>query len=195
MTLGEKIKEARKKAGLSQEQLASKLNISRSAVAKWETDKGIPDIENLKAISQLLNVSIDYLLDNEQELTSVCLRESISLKNYGKGITKKKKDRVVREKYPTADIYTLMGAEILTKTERMFDICVGFFTRAFGTIDLAYALKNVDNEYYLVQDGAKQFLVLVTKEFIESREIVDNVYGNQFEIGNMRFTMGGKIKI
>ena len=45
MTLGEKLKEARKQAGLSQEQLSEKLGISRSAVAKWETDKEIPDIE------------------------------------------------------------------------------------------------------------------------------------------------------
>lgn len=62
MTLGEKLKEARKQAGLSQEQLAEKLGISRSAVAKWETDKGIPDVDNLKALSGLLSVSIDYLL-------------------------------------------------------------------------------------------------------------------------------------
>ena len=47
MTLGEKIKEARKAAGLSQEQFAEKMNVSRSAVAKWETDKGLPDIGNL----------------------------------------------------------------------------------------------------------------------------------------------------
>ncbi len=50
MTLGEKLKEARKQAGLSQEQMSQKLNVSRSAIAKWETDNGIPDVENLKAI-------------------------------------------------------------------------------------------------------------------------------------------------
>lgn len=40
MTLGEKLKEARKEAGLSQEQLAEKMSVSRSAVAKWESNKG-----------------------------------------------------------------------------------------------------------------------------------------------------------
>ena len=44
MTLGEKLKIARKQAGLSQEQLSEKLGVSRSAVAKWETDNGIPDV-------------------------------------------------------------------------------------------------------------------------------------------------------
>ena len=68
MTLGEKIKEARKQAGLSQEQLSEKLGVSRSAVAKWETDKGIPDVENLKALSSMLSVSIDFLLDNGESL-------------------------------------------------------------------------------------------------------------------------------
>ena len=42
MSLGEKIREQRKQADLSQEQLAEKLNVSRQAITKWETDKGIP---------------------------------------------------------------------------------------------------------------------------------------------------------
>ena len=51
MNLGEKIKERRKQAGLTQEQLAERLNVSRQAITKWETNKGIPDIANLIAIS------------------------------------------------------------------------------------------------------------------------------------------------
>ena len=47
-TFGEKLKSARKEAGLTQEQLAVKLMVSRQAITKWETDKGMPDIENLK---------------------------------------------------------------------------------------------------------------------------------------------------
>ena len=66
MTFGEKLKNARKEAGLSQEQLAEKLSVSRSAVAKWETDNGMPDVNNLKAMASLLNTSIDYLLDEDE---------------------------------------------------------------------------------------------------------------------------------
>ena len=47
MTLGEKIKEARTKCGFSQEKLAEKMAVSRSAIAKWETDKGLPEVGNL----------------------------------------------------------------------------------------------------------------------------------------------------
>jgi transcriptional regulator with XRE-family HTH domain len=64
MTLGEKLKEARKQAGLSQEQLAEQLIISRSAIAKWESDLGIPDIENLRALAEHLNISMESLLDD-----------------------------------------------------------------------------------------------------------------------------------
>ena len=65
MTLAEKLKSLRKQAGMSQEQLAEKLGVSRQAVTKWETDAGIPDIENVIAISALFDISIDELLSNE----------------------------------------------------------------------------------------------------------------------------------
>ena len=100
MTLGEKLKEARKQASLSQEQLAEKLRVSRSAVAKWETDNGIPDVGNLKVIAQLLNVSIDYLLDDGGGMDVSVLREPYDLSAYGKGSKFTKKNRVVRDKFP-----------------------------------------------------------------------------------------------
>lgn len=68
MTFAKKLKDIRKQAGMSQEQLAEKLQVSRQAVTKWETDAGIPDIENLKAISTLFDVSIDDLLSNNNEV-------------------------------------------------------------------------------------------------------------------------------
>lgn len=66
MTFAEKLKSLRKQAGISQEQLAEKLGVSRQAVTKWETDAGIPDIENIMAISALFDISIDELLSNER---------------------------------------------------------------------------------------------------------------------------------
>lgn len=66
MTLAGKLKSIRKQAGMSQEQLAEKLGVSRQAVTKWETNSGIHDIENVMAISALFNISIDDLLSNEK---------------------------------------------------------------------------------------------------------------------------------
>lgn len=64
MTFAEKLKNIRKHAGMSQEQLAEKIGVSRQAITKWETGAGIPDIENIMAISNLFFVSIDELLSD-----------------------------------------------------------------------------------------------------------------------------------
>lgn len=61
----EKLKSLRKQAKLSQEQLAEQLHVSRQAVTKWETDAGVPEIGNLRAISALFRISLDELLENE----------------------------------------------------------------------------------------------------------------------------------
>ncbi len=65
MTFAEKLKSVRKQAGMSQEQLAEKLGVSRQAITKWETDAGIPDIENIMAVSALFDISIDELLNEK----------------------------------------------------------------------------------------------------------------------------------
>lgn len=188
MTLGEKLKEARKQAGLSQEQLAEKLGISRSAVAKWETDAGMPDIDNLKLLSRLLGVSIDYLVDNGEEMNKVVIKEPIDLSRY-EGSRREKKDKAVREKYPAATIHSLLAKEKLTKGQRIFDNLLGIFTSAcFGIPDISNSLKNTDKQYYLVEQGDKQFLVLLTDEFIVSRELVQKQSTGKFEIGNIKFT-------
>ena len=62
MTLGEKIQILRKQKGMTQDQLADILNVSRQAVSKWETNESQPDIERLIEIGNLFNVSTDYLI-------------------------------------------------------------------------------------------------------------------------------------
>ena len=62
MIFVERIKKVRDELGVSQEQLAEKLNISRQAVAKWEAGTAMPDIVNLIEISNIFQVSLDYLL-------------------------------------------------------------------------------------------------------------------------------------
>lgn len=66
MTFAEKLKSMRKQSGMSQEKLAEKIGVSRQAITKWENNTGIPDIENMFAISSLFNVSVDELLSNEK---------------------------------------------------------------------------------------------------------------------------------
>ena len=68
MTLGERIRDERKKRGLSQEELADILNVSRQAITKWETDRGIPDIANLIRISEEFEISLDELIKGDNSV-------------------------------------------------------------------------------------------------------------------------------
>lgn len=201
-TLGEKLKSARKDAGLTQEQLAVKLMVSRQAITKWESDKGMPDIENLKLLSQLLGVSVDYLLDNEGQLDLSVIREKIDLdgityeRKFSGRWNKKagKKDMVVRNKYPNAVIHYLMGKQIATTKEKIIDNAIGFLTTApFGLPDFINGMKNTDKEFYLVNDSDKQYFVIVSDEFIESRRLSEKVAARKFEIGNFSFVDCGVI--
>lgn len=80
MSLGEKIREQRKNAGLSQEQLAEKLNVSRQAITKWETDKGIPDVSNLIAISDEFGLSLDELIKGDADVKKKIIADSAAKK-------------------------------------------------------------------------------------------------------------------
>jgi transcriptional regulator with XRE-family HTH domain len=70
-----KLQQLRKESGLTQEQLAGKLNISRTAVSKWESGRGFPNIEALKNISKIFHIPVDDLLSN-QELLCITRRGS-----------------------------------------------------------------------------------------------------------------------
>ncbi len=66
MTLGEKLKKLRTDKNLTQEELAEILFVSRTAISKWESGRGFPNIESLKAISKFFWVSMDDLLSGEE---------------------------------------------------------------------------------------------------------------------------------
>jgi transcriptional regulator with XRE-family HTH domain len=74
MSLGDKLLDLRKKAGLSQEDVADKLDVSRQTVSKWETDQTVPELIKVKLLSQLYNVSYDYLISGSNlsgDITSI----------------------------------------------------------------------------------------------------------------------------
>lgn len=64
MDFSERLKEIRKSKGLSQEQLAEKIGVSRQAITKWETGKGLPDVENMVIIAEIFKTTLDELLRN-----------------------------------------------------------------------------------------------------------------------------------
>ena len=69
MEFNEKLQELRKQRGLTQEELAEKLYVSRTAISKWESGRGYPNIESLKAIAKFFSVTVDELLSSGEVLT------------------------------------------------------------------------------------------------------------------------------
>lgn len=185
VTFGEKLQEARKKAGYTQEQLAEKLCVSRSAVAKWESGNGLPDIENLKGISQLLDVSIDYLLDEEGRLDFSVTKEPIDLNAFEKTKNcRSQYDAVVTAKFPKAEsIVPLIREKVLSKTERILEWTI---MPVFGLFTAADQIDKGGADYLVEQDG-KQYLVSVTKEFMTTAQLVKPVTEKKFVIGENRY--------
>ena len=79
--LSEKLYKLRKKSGLSQEQLAEQLNVSRQAISKWEQGTAVPESEKLIAISNYFGVTVDYLLKDDTADTTNTTAEVMEEKN------------------------------------------------------------------------------------------------------------------
>lgn len=200
MTLGEKIKQARTESGFTQAELAEKLMVSRQAITKWEADKGIPDITNLKALVQLLQVSLDYLLDDGKQMDDNVIRERIDLSKYGKSVIKKRLlDRLMKDKFKGAEIHTLMPQKKRDKVDKVVDEVLFWTTPLPGITGIINSLKLVGKENYLVMKDNKQYFISVSyKEgFMETRTMLqpyDAQNGKCFEIGDMKYTDCGPIK-
>lgn len=84
MTFSENLKALRKQRSLSQEDLAAMLDVSRQAVSKWELNEGYPEVEKLIMLANKLNVSLDYLMDNNQEIisSSYKIEDKILIKSF-----------------------------------------------------------------------------------------------------------------
>lgn len=178
MTFGEKLKKARIEAMLSQEQLAEKLNVSRSAIAKWETNKGMPDIDNLKGIASLLDISIDYLLQENENVSLQETKEHIQLQDYEiVGKCRDQRDAVCVAKHGNADaIYALKRTKKMNKIECLIDFVV-----QPGVVQVLDAFGK--NSYYLVENKTKQYLVKISDHLISTKELYDKVEDRFFMDG------------
>lgn len=188
MTLGQKIKDARNQNKLSQEQLAEKLFVSRQAVTKWESDKGLPDIINLKMISELLDVSIDDLLNDETCKKMNVIKENIKWEQYSKKNHCTKEDLVVLDKYKDSKITCLERKKIKNKFEKVLDWILFIFTYIpdWDTSQVYDMFKDL-SIYYLVEKDNTNILVNVTKEYIISYTMNNKKIGKRFSMGNNIF--------
>lgn len=82
MTLGNNFFNARKKQGLSQEEVAEKLGVSRQTISKWELDETLPDINQSKKLAAAFKVSLDELIEFDPDLNDI--KEVIAKTSEGK---------------------------------------------------------------------------------------------------------------
>lgn len=208
ISLGEKIRKARLEAGLTQEELSELLMVSRAAVAKWETNRGLPDIENLKFIASALSVSVDYLLDENNSVDFSITKKPINLNKYGfdgrlSSFKKLKiKEQIVLDEYPDSEINMLTVVKTYnSSSEKMVDNFVGWFSTLLGGLplfdiyDFSKAVSTLGaDQYYLVDKKDKQYFVLITDEYIISRIMGVAFNSKKFRIGDKEFMKVGKLR-
>ena len=85
MEFNEKLQELRKQKGLTQEELAEKLYVSRTAVSKWESGRGYPNIDSLKQIANVFSITIDELLSSD-ELLNIAENDKNEKENRYRGL-------------------------------------------------------------------------------------------------------------
>ena len=120
MTIGEKIYELRKLKGLSQEELAEKLNVSRQSVSLWETNQTVPQIDYLMELSKIFNVTLDELCGNEENI-DCSLNESVIKENEE---LLEKWDKEIEESKP---VYKFMNDDEYSKNIEGFINFLFFF--------------------------------------------------------------------
>jgi len=114
MRFEEKIVELRKAKGLSQEELAEQLGVSRQAVSRWELGQTLPDIPNLLQLCELFGVSADYLVREEEQTTA---KSDQSAKTIARLTREREKTRyLARKYYYTAWAAVLMAIGFLTSS-------------------------------------------------------------------------------
>lgn len=193
MTLGEKIKELRKKANISQEELAEKVGVSRQAVTKWESDAGLPDLENLKSIATLFNISIDELLDYKKELLGdVVLEEEYSLEGIKKeGRARNKEDAFILKRYEKAsEVYSIQKNKKWSIKKNLF----WFLVEPSYSPQLEDYVENGTYSLYLVIEKEKQYLVTMKKGNMKVIELKTLFTSNKITIDGYTYKKSYKIK-
>ena len=174
MTLGEKLKEIRKRFGLSQEQLAKLLNVSRQAITKWENDGGIPDITNLQELSKVFSITVDYLLDEDHQLPALSMRKVLDKDQYG----------YFDESY---EIYTLVRRRKMQKLEWILD----FLT--WGIHENMDMISDL-SPYYLVKKDGLKFLVNIKDWVLEVIALPEHTNDKKFSYKQNTFIKSGQLK-
>lgn len=189
MTLGKKLKEIRKSFGLSQDELAEMMHVSRQAITKWENDNGLPDVSNLQELSKVFGLTVDYLLDDDKQLPALSMRLELNKEDYKNKISMY--SEVLKKYFGGADIYVL----VRSKRMSFIDVIIDTFTIPWlGPVETADALSDLST-YYLVKKDRLKFLVNIKDYVLEVIELPDSINEKRFIYGKNSFRNTGKIKL
>ena len=190
MTFGQKLKEIRKKFGLSQEQLAEIMNVSRQAITKWESESGLPDISNLKELAKVFGVTVDYLLDDKNTLPLLSMRKELDKKKYKNKLTMY--EEVLKEYYSEPyKIYCLSRTRKLNFIETIINT---FVAPEIGPVSTADELGDL-SPYYLVKKDNLKLLVNIKNYVLEVMELPSSINDKNFVIGKNKFVNCGKLNL
>ena len=190
MTLGQKLKEIRKKFNLSQEDLAEIMNVSRQAITKWESDNGLPDISNLQELSKVFGVTVDYLLNDNNNLPALSMKKELDKNKYKNKVTMY--EEVLKEYYPAPyEIYILSRTKKLNFIETLIDT---FIAPEIGPVSTADDLSDL-SPYYLVKKDNLKLLVNIKNYVLEVIELPSTINDKKFLIGKNKFINCGKLKL
>ncbi|MDE6388188.1 MAG: helix-turn-helix domain-containing protein [Lachnospiraceae bacterium] len=125
MNLSNKIYEMRKAQGLSQEQLAEKLGVSRQSVSKWESGEAIPELERLVTMSKIFNVTTDYLL-KESDVDELTIRTEMLERQQQMLLSETEKAERKRYRILSCTvIYLIAYAILIVFRFALFDTAIG----------------------------------------------------------------------
>ncbi len=190
MTLGQKLRKIRSKFGLSQEQLAEVINVSRQAITKWENDGGLPDVSNLQEISEVFGVTVDYLLNDDSNLPALSMKKKLDRNKYKNKVVMY--SEVLKEYYPEPyEIFVLSRTKKLNFIELILDT---FIAPSIGPVSTADELGDL-SPYYLVKKDDLKLLVNIKNYTLEVIELPFNTNDKKFIYKKNKFRNCGKLKL
>lgn len=143
MKLGERLFNYRRKKGLSQEDVASKLNVTRQTISKWETDQTLPDIDKIESICELFDITTDELLKGKKNETNIAVAQVED---------KRKKALVISGSlflYFLGIIWIILSEEFLNINDGIM-ISIFMFLYGLATVNIVYYF--IANSYKKKED-------------------------------------------
>ena len=188
MTLGQKLKEIRKRFGLSQESLAEIMNVSRQAITKWESDEGLPDVSNLQELSKVFNLTVDYLLDNDNSLPALSMKKELDKDKYE--MNQKGYMQIIKENFAEPwEVYSLLRS----KNHGKLASFVSDWIVGAGAMESLDQLDDMSPYYLIKKDGLK-LLVNIHDYILEVIELPEKTNDKKFTYGKNSFKLFNKIK-